>query len=55
MKQLLLVRHAKSSWANTDQNDFNRPLNDRGHQDAPMMAKRILARGIPIDLSLIHI
>lgn len=50
MKQLLLVRHAKSSWANIDQNDFNRPLNDRGHQDAPMMAKRILARGIHIEL-----
>lgn len=50
MKQLLLVRHAKSSWANIDQDDFKRPLNDRGHLDAPMMAKRILARGLSIDL-----
>ena len=52
MKQLLLVRHAKSSWANIDQDDFNRPLNVRGHVDAPMMAKRLLARGLSIDLIL---
>ncbi|WP_439504994.1 SixA phosphatase family protein [Sediminibacterium sp.] len=50
MKQLLLVRHAKSSWANIDQDDFDRPLNERGHLDAPMMAKRLLARGVIIDL-----
>ena len=50
MKQLLLVRHAKSSWANPGQADFDRPLNERGHKDAPMMAKRILEQGITIDL-----
>jgi len=50
MKQLLLVRHAKSSWANPGQADFDRPLNERGHKDAPMMAKRILDRDIQIDL-----
>ncbi len=50
MKQLLLVRHAKSSWANPGQADFDRPLNERGHKDAPMMANRILDRGIHIDL-----
>lgn len=50
MKQLLLVRHAKSSWANSGQSDFDRPLNERGHKDAPMMAKRIMDRGIHIDL-----
>lgn len=40
-KTLLLVRHAKSSWADFDQKDFDRPLNDRGKKDAPDMAKRI--------------
>lgn len=50
MKQLLLVRHAKSIWANSGQSDFDRPLNERGHKDAPMMAKRIMDRGIHIDL-----
>ncbi len=49
MKHLLLVRHAKSSWANPGQADFDRPLNERGHKDAPMMAKRILDRDITID------
>jgi phosphohistidine phosphatase SixA len=42
MKTLIIVRHAKSSWANPDQTDFERPLNDRGNRDAPEMAKRLL-------------
>ena len=49
MKHLLLVRHAKSSWNNTSLSDFDRPLNDRGMHDAPMMAKRLIARKISID------
>lgn len=40
-RSLLIVRHAKSSWDNFSGNDFERPLNDRGKRDAPMMAKRI--------------
>lgn len=40
MKQLFIVRHAKSDWDNALE-DFDRPLNQRGHKDAPMMAKRI--------------
>lgn len=40
-KQLLLVRHAKSSWDDLMQKDFERPLNDRGKKDAPAMAKRL--------------
>ncbi len=41
MKTLLLIRHAKSSWADFEQKDFDRPLSDRGKKDAPAMAKRI--------------
>jgi phosphohistidine phosphatase len=41
MKKLILVRHAKSSWQTAAQSDFERPLNDRGHRDAPVMAKRL--------------
>jgi phosphohistidine phosphatase len=48
MKELLVIRHAKSSWANAFQGDFERPLNDRGHRDAPVMAERILKRGIGV-------
>lgn len=49
MKQLLIIRHAKSSWAVAGQDDFDRPLNDRGMRDAPVMAQRLLDRGIDID------
>lgn len=50
MKSLLVVRHAKSSWETEGQRDFDRPLNDRGRRDAPMMADRLIARGIVPDL-----
>ena len=49
MKELLVIRHAKSSWANLGQDDFDRPLNERGIKDAPEMARRIIARSIMID------
>lgn len=39
MKLLYIVRHAKSSWANPGQADFDRPLNERGKQDAPLMGR----------------
>lgn len=41
MKTLYLVRHAKSSWDNSLQSDFERPLNDRGIASAPLMAGRM--------------
>ena len=46
MKQLFVVRHAKSSWENPGQSDFDRALNERGLKDAPMMAKRLQLQGI---------
>lgn len=49
MKSLLITRHAKSSWDNFAQKDFERPLNERGHRDAPEMAKRLLKKNIEID------
>ncbi len=48
MKQILIIRHAKSSWALAGQEDFDRPLNDRGQRDAPMMARRMLDKGVSI-------
>ena len=38
MKELLLIRHAKSSWTNPGLKDEERPLNKRGERDAPFMA-----------------
>jgi phosphohistidine phosphatase len=41
MKQLYLLRHAKSSWDNIELDDFDRPLNGRGKRAAPLMGKVI--------------
>lgn len=49
MKQLIIVRHAKSSWANMGMSDFERPLNERGNRDAPEMANRLIKRNVAID------
>jgi phosphohistidine phosphatase len=45
MKTLYLLRHAKSSWAEHGLSDQQRPLNERGLRDAPMMGKRFRSRG----------
>lgn len=42
MKQILLMRHAKSSWDNPELKDFDRPLEERGLNDAPMMGRFIM-------------
>ena len=39
MKELCLVRHAKSSWKYPKLDDFERPLNKRGRKNAPIMGK----------------
>ncbi len=49
MKSLLLIRHAKSSWADAGLSDFDRPLNERGKTDAPVMAQRLIDKQIQID------
>ena len=49
MKTLYLIRHAKSSWEIGTLNDFDRPLNERGKKDAPLMAKRLIDKKIAID------
>ena len=49
LKTLLLIRHAKSSWDDPGLSDFDRPLNERGKKDAPMMADRLHERGIKLD------
>ena len=50
MKQVILVRHAKSDWDDPSLSDFERPLNDRGKRDAPVMAHRLFDKKIPIDI-----
>lgn len=50
MRTLYLTRHAKSDWADARLDDHDRPLNDRGQRDAPVMAKRFVSRGEAVDL-----
>ena len=50
MKTLLLLRHAKSSWDNSDLADFDRPLNGRGRHDAPRMGRLLAERDLTPDL-----
>ncbi len=50
MKILYLLRHAKSSWENLELDDFDRPLNWRGKQDAPLMGKLLARKSILPDL-----
>jgi len=47
MKQLTLIRHAKSSWSDPSLGDFDRPLNARGLEDAPRMGAYLKANGCP--------
>lgn len=52
MKLLTLIRHAKSSRDDSSLPDKERPLNERGKRDAPMMGERLAARGVKADLIL---
>lgn len=45
MKTLHLIRHAKSSWAESFLSDAERPLNARGHKACRIMAQPILNEG----------
>jgi phosphohistidine phosphatase len=43
--RLLLLRHAKSSWADPGIRDHDRPLNDRGRRAATAMGELLRAQG----------
>jgi phosphohistidine phosphatase len=49
-KRLVLLRHAKSGWSDTELRDFDRPLSNRGMRDAPRMGQLLLQKGIQPDL-----
>ena len=52
MKNLILLRHSKSSWKDPTLSDFDRPLNKRGVKDAPRLAEIVRKKNIPLDLIL---
>lgn len=41
---LWIIRHAKSSWANVGEADFDRPLNERGTKDGKRMIRWMRAQ-----------
>jgi len=53
MKQLLLLRHAKSSRDDPSLADFDRPLAPRGRKDAPRMGREIARRRWLPDLAIV--
>ena len=53
MLTLYLLRHAKSSWDDVSQRDFERPLNDRGREACELVGEFIEEKGIDFDLVLV--
>ncbi len=53
MRQLLLLRHAKSSWDDARLSDHARPLNARGLRAAEAMAARLRDLGLEPDVALV--
>lgn len=52
MRELILFRHAKSSWSDFDLDDHDRPLNTRGRKAAPVMGAFMRENAIVPDLIL---
>lgn len=52
MKNLLLMRHAKSSWKDDSLKDHERPLKKRGRKDSMRMARVIVDNNLTPDLIL---
>jgi phosphohistidine phosphatase len=53
MHQLLLLRHAKSSWDSPDLPDRDRPLNTRGRHAATLMRQAMRDLGLEPDIVLV--
>src|SRR5690606_33777596 len=49
MRQLLLLRHAKSSWDDAGVRDHDRVLNERGEATAPRMGRLLAELGLVPD------
>lgn len=52
MKTLMLLRHAKSSWKDSEIADHDRPLNKRGKKAAPLMGHFLSIADLVPDLIL---
>jgi phosphohistidine phosphatase len=50
LRTLFLIRHAKSNWDSPGLRDYDRPLDQRGLRDAPLMADLLVKKDIKPDL-----
>lgn len=50
MKTVIIMRHAKSDWSNSQLADIERPLNQRGEKDAIRMADWLSEKNYAIDM-----
>jgi len=50
--RLIVLRHAKSDWESGAQSDHERPLNERGNREAPLVGKQLAERGLVPDFVL---
>ncbi|MCR9135014.1 MAG: histidine phosphatase family protein [Alphaproteobacteria bacterium] len=51
-KTILLLRHAHAAWAQPGIRDFDRPLDERGVEDAGVVGRAMAAEGLNPDLVL---
>jgi phosphohistidine phosphatase len=49
MKTIYLIRHAKSDWNHSGLTDFERPLNNRGSLNAPLMGEKLKELKVKFD------
>ncbi|MEW2373502.1 histidine phosphatase family protein [Streptomyces sp. NPDC006656] len=50
-RRIVLVRHSKSEWTDTD--DHERPLAERGRKDAPVAGRWLAGSGVTPDLAVV--
>lgn len=53
MRRLILMRHAKSCWADPEQRDRDRPLNARGRRSAPLLGAWLAKNAYAPDHALV--
>lgn len=53
LRELMLLRHAKSEWKPEGMDDLDRPLTDKGKKNAAKMGKWLLQQSLMPDLILV--
>ena len=53
LRELMLLRHAKSNWKKDDLTDIERPLSDKGKKNAAKLGKWLLQHNLMPDLILV--